>query len=374
MSATAQIVLDPVVKPIENFVPTTFLERGVCVPFTTPQLNGARARPGERAGLELIIPNPSGGHGVYILPWGSQHHFCTLTVNDRQLMDAISKRTGLTPEIIRDVAREVAGTGLAGRNAMAAAAQAKQSNTQARLQANFDLLIELVRQTEPKGEVTISPERDHPDELERRGRRALARIAPRLGRTSDGVALAMEQLADVFQGVGVRHESRVQKELANVIRLRQEATKIANTTSDERTTNARLVASAAELTEMLVSATLADIRAIAGDIKGLLRIWCSDPAQVAQLLARPDWLLDGWQRICAIWAAATEPEQVLAELATLVPIIPREADSWASHRAGHLVDLPRYRAKVVQQLEDWRTGSTVTDLVARNEQILGQVL
>jgi hypothetical protein len=374
MSASAQITLEPGVKPIENFIPTTFLERGVSVPFTTPQLNGARTRPGERFELELIIPNPSGGNGVYILPWGSQHHFCTLTVNDRQLMDAISKRTGLTPEIIRQVAREVAGTGLAGRNAVAAAEQARQNDTQSRLQANFDFLIELVRQTERKGEAAVAPERDHPSELERRGRRALARIAPQLGRTADGIALMMEQLADVFQGVGVRHESRVQRELASLIQLRQEATKFANNASDTRTSEARMIASAAELTEMLVSATLVDIRATAGDIKELLRNWCSGPAQVAHLLARPDWLLDGWQRICAIWSSATEPEQVMPEIATLIPIIPREADSWANHRGCQLVDLPRYRAKVVRQLEDWRSGVTITDLVARNEQLLGQVL
>jgi hypothetical protein len=178
----------------------------------------------------------------------------------------------------------------------------------------------------------------------------------------------------VFQGVGVRHESRVQRELAHVIGLREEAMKFAKTASDARATDARLIAGAAELTEMLVSATLADIKAAASDIKLLLQNWCSNPAELAQLLARPDWLLDGWQRICAIWSAAPEPEQGLAEIVTLIPIIPREADSWVSHRAGHLVDLPRYRAKVVRQLEDWRTGDTVTDVVARNEQVLGQLL
>lgn len=157
MSATAQHTLDPSVKPIENFVPTTFLERGVSIPFTTPQLNGARARPGERTELELVIPNPSGAHGVYIVPWGSQNHFCTLTVNDRQLMDAISKQSGVTPETIRHIAREVAATGLAGRGAMSAAEQARQSDNQAQLQANFDLLIELVRQTEPKARQQYLP-------------------------------------------------------------------------------------------------------------------------------------------------------------------------------------------------------------------------
>jgi hypothetical protein len=280
----------------------------------------------------------------------------------------------VTPETIRHIAREVAATGLAGRSAMVAAEQARQNDNQAQLQANFDFLIELVRQTEPKGEATVAPERDRPNELERRGKRALARIAPRLGRTSDGVALAMEQLAEVFQSVGVRHDARIQTELAGVSRLRQDATKFAETAVDGQATEARLVASAAELTELLVSAAVAEARAAAGDIKTLLSTWCSDPAQIVQLLARPDWLLDGWQKICAIWFSATDPEQAMAEIATLIPVIPREADAWINHGAGNVVDLPRYRAKVVRQMEDWRTGATITDLVARNEQLLGRAL
>ena len=52
-----------------RYEPATFLDRGVTVPFTTPMLMGARARPREdREGLEVIIANPSGTSGVYILP------------------------------------------------------------------------------------------------------------------------------------------------------------------------------------------------------------------------------------------------------------------------------------------------------------------
>ena len=60
---------------IQAYLPATFLERGVAVPFTTPMLAGTRARPSERGGTELLVPNPSGGTGVYILPWGSLRDF-----------------------------------------------------------------------------------------------------------------------------------------------------------------------------------------------------------------------------------------------------------------------------------------------------------
>jgi hypothetical protein len=61
-------------------------------------------------------------------------------------------------------------------------------------------------------------------------------------------------------------------------------------------------------------------------------------------------------------------------MAALVPVIPREAEMWSSYRVGHLVDVPQFRRTVVRQLEDWRTGMTVTDLIARNESLLEQSL
>ena len=101
MSATAQPASRPDVQPVDAFLPTTFLERGVAVPFTTPQLNGARARPGERNPLELVVQNPSGGRGVYILSWDHISSLYTLTLNDRRLIEAVVKLRGVTPDTIR---------------------------------------------------------------------------------------------------------------------------------------------------------------------------------------------------------------------------------------------------------------------------------
>ncbi len=56
---------------LQAFHPVTFADRGAAVPFTSSLLAGARARPAERGGIELLIPNPAGGRGVYVVPWTS---------------------------------------------------------------------------------------------------------------------------------------------------------------------------------------------------------------------------------------------------------------------------------------------------------------
>lgn len=111
----------PTLPLVQSYHPTTFLDRGVAVPFTTPLLAGTRARPAERGGTELVVPNPSGGRGVYILPWGDLRALCNPTVHDRRLNERAAALPAIAPSSIRDVARQVAAEGLAGPAARQAA-------------------------------------------------------------------------------------------------------------------------------------------------------------------------------------------------------------------------------------------------------------
>ena len=91
-----------------RYRPATFLERGVALPLTTPVLLGARIRPAERAGAELILPNPAGSEGVYILPWPALHDFCAPSLHDRALWERVTALPVLTPATVREAARQVA--------------------------------------------------------------------------------------------------------------------------------------------------------------------------------------------------------------------------------------------------------------------------
>jgi hypothetical protein len=318
----------------------------------------------------LIVPNPSGARGVYILSWDGIFGLCKPTVFDRRLSEAIANLRGVTPEAIRHTAREVATEGMAGRGALTAARSALKSEQDAQLQANYDLLLQVVRQIEPTGENAIPPEQDRPAEVERRAKRAVALIAPSLHCSPEAVVERLEQVALIFASVGVgRSSARIPSAIANIIRIRNEIKRFAES-SDDCATEAALIANAADLTILMAKETLADTQELARNISMLLNRWVSEPDVLAQLLARPDWLLDGWDRICALWDTAPEEASTLAEMAALVPVVPREADAWLSQRLGLIVDLPKYRSRLVQPMEDWRTGVTVCDDIARNESLL----
>ena len=70
-------------------MPRTFLEWGVAVPFTTPLLSSGRVRPGRRGRPEMLMPNPSGGRGLYVFDLAAAPEVTSLTLHDRLLVERL---------------------------------------------------------------------------------------------------------------------------------------------------------------------------------------------------------------------------------------------------------------------------------------------
>lgn len=363
-------------KPVMGYHPGTFLERGATVPFTTPHLNGARARPAPRGGLEFTVANPSGGRGLYIVPWEGVYALCRPTVHDCRLISLLSGMRGVTPGAIRAAARTIATEGLAGRAARSAAEEAMAIDDKARMMSNFQLLLELVNQVEAVGRPGGNQDLDNAHDLERRARRAVAQIAPALQRSTEQVATCLEELAGLFSNVGVGRlaaGSRVPRIVAGLAELRDAMIAWARAHPDESGGDAARIAESAEVSLTCVRLVLADVHALTREMTGLLRRWLHDPQEISTLVARPDWLVDGWGRISLLWQTAdmVGREPTLAEMASLIPAMPKEVADWC------LVPIPTTseggslsRRRSVTMLQDWRTGATVYDLIARNEHIL----
>ncbi len=357
---------------VQSYHPTTFLERGVAVAFTTPTLVGTRARPGRRGAAELIIPSPAGGRGVYVLPWSGVRELCRPTVHDQRLNQLIEGLSSVTPARIRGAGRQVATEGLAGHEALTAADTATRADREATLLTNFMLVMALLEQTEPRGTARAQAEPGEPS-LEARAKRALAQVGPRLGRAPEAIAAVLEDMAPHFAPIGVGSKaagSRIVRGLEVLCQLRadMEAWRLAH--SDESGAQAEMVAKVAELTIACAQTTLERAHELTEDMLELLRRWGEEEGDVQQLVGRSEWLLDGWDQICALWASDESPiarRAVLAEMVLLVPTIPREASAWVNLPID-MDALLRFR-RTVSLNEDWRTGSTVIDLVARNERL-----
>ena len=128
---------------------------------------------------------------------------------------------------------------------------------------------------------------------------------------------------------------------------------------------------AAELTLSLARHATDAALARLHDLPRALAEWSRHPAVIQEAVARPEWLLDGWPRICLLsrtMLGQANAAATLAEMAMLVPPIPVQADDWLGLPPGTAT-----RANPPQQGSHGMKldGARVADLVARNEQLLG---
>lgn len=324
--------------PIPSHQSATFQERGVSVPFTTPALAGARVRRDARHGLALLVPNPSGGRGIYVLPWSGVRDMCHPTLHDGMLHDAIaaSKAASVSPGVVRAAARRVAGDGAAGRAAHAAAAKAIQIESESRQATNRYLLYALAAQT-----------------------------------TVQASAAEVAALADVVDEIGIgpyAARAGIPIRLAQIESLREALAAWSNMGADEPG-YVSLVCGMADLAIRCGQHVIAAARDRVADVEGLLIDWRVRAEDVAAVFGRPAWVLDGWSLPCLLWGAASgvaTRRAALIEIGQMLAVLPKEAGHWI----GASIEAEANQAirPMAGLNQDWRAGPNALDLVARNEQ------
>jgi hypothetical protein len=352
-----------------SWQPASFAEMGVLVPFTSPELSGARVR-GCGRGLELTLPNPAGKRGIYILDPREMGRGVAATLHDRRLVAALVGLADITPASVRQAARQVARAGFAGRIAAAAAQRAAAAERRAALAMQLELLRLLVRQT--GGGVADA------SGLDRAARGAILALAARTGQPAEAVTRTIDRVAALFApvgspqaadgGAGARHPAAMAAIEALLPALAPEQRR----TSARAARAAALILSAARDGLGLAAQALETARALLRDVPALLTVCTRDPAPVEAAVGRLDWLLESWPAICLIWQAAAPGRRCAAlnEMAPMVPFIPAEAALWS----GAGVDEGRRQAlrAEVMGFSDWRGGGLAQTLTARNEALRAQ--
>lgn len=353
--------------------PVTFLERGVSMAFTTPMLLGARVRPVEKPTnngvLELVVPNPSGGEGVYVLPWAALPDLCSPSLHDRHFWARVAELRSPSPRRIRDVARAVAAEGYAGRDAARAAATALAAERNSRLATHYFLLLRLIKQAEKPIPGSAPPEAEQPERLARRARAVLIQEMSDTAGGAEAAYRALEDIAEMLDSVGLPGNPTK----ASLPQLLSELEALEQTfdgtwgSPDESDRNcAKLVAASIKPTLALARLALAEAQNLADDVPGLLRRWLIDPQELRRLTARPDWLLDGWDLILGLWRAAGG--EALRDMVVLLPVVPLEVQGWAGFEMELQNGALNVHRRTVRANQDWRTGRML-DIQRRNERV-----
>ena len=326
---------------IEVYQPKTFRERGVAAPFTTPLLAGARLRAAPaRVGhvLEAIIPNPAGCRGVYIVPWSESGDLCRPTMHDARLAEILMGRpdlAALCPAMVRQVGWEVASDGYAGRGGATAALRVLRDNAVRFAMTSTHLFAALAE----RGAGTV------PDPA------------------------AWERLMALVTGIHLPEgtSARLPALIDAVGALATALPEWAVAQTGPAAKAAQLVSTAARVVHRSASQLLGIAVARIDHPATLLRDWFADPMAVELALGRPDWLLDGWERLVLLWRAALPgPAGAVLEMAALLPVWPDEAEVWLKLTAGTAVQLA-HRPALPTRL--WTDPVVALDQIARNERL-----
>ncbi len=355
---------------IEYHQPETFRSRGVAAPFTTPLLAGTRVRAAVNQGIELVVPNPSGGRGIYVMKWPGVRAFCNVSVHDTVLYKQITGLERINPSTIRRAGLYVAQQGYAGRAAAAAAEaagmrdQTQQTVTQARL------LRDLLGQVEPSiGRIAELADRA---QLQRHATAALHRFAPTLGYSPPQLEGAVTAVAGALGSVGFANDDRAARIPRLIDRLKDTYDSLLDwlTTEPENDigglgrTLAAILHAAADAAEAVLNVS----RRVLSDPVALLKRWIKTPEDVLAVALRSDQLLDGWEWICLLWlnvSSTPARRAALLQMAQLLPVLPNELNVTATMPALH--EAMSQVCRVTSQQDSWRSGSAAFALIQRNE-------
>jgi hypothetical protein len=352
----------------------SFLQRGTVVAFTSPHLLGARIRQmGADSTRELVLPSRSGRAGINVLPSREVATSQGMTMHDHALWQKLLHAPTISPTHVRTAIQEAATEGLRGRAAMAWAEEQKAADATALRRMFFLLLTDLIRRTELPAEAKVPPEQESLIYLRPRIGKAVARVARRFSMATDAVEAAMEALAGVFMPLGkagdtvTGHTRRAHAELQSFVKELDQW--LSSPRDNARDLGAEFVLRRAKLTLICVKAAINELDRVLDDTTILLRAWQRDQSSVTRRALRPEWLLNGWDVIIALWHQSEPSDRaaIIWEMNHLVPDLPKEVDGWSGFPEG--AAKLRLEGSAMVQGPDWRCSRPL-GFIARNEFLL----
>ncbi|MCA3376593.1 MAG: hypothetical protein INF64_05635, partial [Roseomonas sp.] len=296
-----------------------------------------------------------------------------ITVHDLFLWRRLRELPALSPEPIRVAALDTTLEGWRGRAAMAWAEEQKTADATALRRMFFLLLTDLIRRTELPGEAKVPPEQETLMYLRPRIGRAVARIARRFNTTTEKIEASLEGLAGVFMPLGKAHDAVIghtRRAYAELNAFAQDLDRWMVAPRDNaRGLNAAFLLRRAQLALSCAKASISELDRVLEDTTILLRAWQRDQQSVQRRAERPEWLLNGWDIIIALWQQSEPSDRaaVIWEMNHLVPELPKEVEGWSGFPAG--AAMLRLEAPAHVQGLDWRCSRPLA-FTARNESLL----
>ncbi|MDR3514631.1 MAG: hypothetical protein P4M00_02360 [Azospirillaceae bacterium] len=382
--------LDDVLGNPSDYSPATFAERGVTVGFTSPVVAQARIRASRHKGMELVMPNLTGGKGFYLFQWTAVLHSSTVTVHDRRLYGLIAATRVLEPGMVRRQALRAASEGLAGRRAAQRARQVIREDQEYSVLTNFLLLSRLLQ----TGDAAIVPllDANNMPVVNSDIREAAQQVATDLGLTPDALYDRIETLGQLVLPLGLPWaptSGRLRRLIGDLERFAGEAAALSALSFGDFAMLADVASRSARNVAALGRAAIAEIdRTIENDLTWIVGDWPTARKTFPGTLFWVGWLLDGWDYIITAWQAVVglsdraasngvaggsieRQRDALVDLAWLLPLMPKEVqDATAQSLNDETRDVQRRWAHAQPET---LAGRTLLPAIRHNEELKAAV-
>ncbi len=360
---------------MDEFAPATYEERGVSVPFTTPQLSRARLRRDQDGRFEFLLPNFSGGKGVYVLNWKALPSVMTLTLHDRLLFKEIGNLDVHSPERIRSCVLKVQATGICGPDAARRAVALQEDDSQYLVLTQFVLMTEMLKLVNIGPADLLRPGMTA-DDSKRMARQALAQVAAMVDVPPDEMTSRIDRIGDVVAAIGLPQSPKSGRLRGLADRLQsfaQGAQRFAESDPSDAAMLGTYVFTVANHTLTLAQQRIGKLDTALRDARQLAHDASNLDKSIQELVARISWLLDGWEFLIGLWESVKqEPSAIkrttITDMSGQLPLIPREEVSLSAEDVD-LDAVRRLQKRWVKGNQDWRTGFLDMDAVMRVEAV-----
>jgi hypothetical protein len=363
--------ISPKLQGSRQFLPSTFEERGIAVPFTTPLLAHSRVRKNYRGQLELSIPNFAGVDGNYIMPWKAVCDLVEPTLHDKLLFEHVIDNNVTTPHAMRLAALSVAATGIAGPEVAEAAKKAVAMDEESKALHHVVLILRLLEETN-NGTAIDLREIGSVDRQEY-VRKALARVSGELGMAADALDERISELTRMTYPVGVEWnplEGRLRVQIRALSQFRDALHTWGNDQVNEAGERAVFSSEVADLTLVTSSGLLKNFNEAMKSPFSVVSAWRKVTAEVERFSSRLLWLLDGWDTVVHWWESCKDDNEriVVAEQMTpVLPLIPASEMELSQREAAN--GLIEKSHRWVRLNRDWSTGEVDVELIHRMETV-----
>jgi|GEM_PF-4017911 len=358
-----------------SFAPSTYQDRGLTVPFTTPGLTLARMRVAGNKPPEFLLAGWSGGKGYYVMTWKSIQDTMNTTLHDRVLYEQLHKQRVDHPRELRATILKVAARGLAGPESRDRARKLLRTDRDYRYLTSYQIILRLLDACHVPSHLLAG--QDITTEAgQKLVKGLLAGAAKKVGISYDELQTRIDRLSDLVWPLGLPNapgQGRLRELLASVKEVRTTLASWTDQLPPEVAPMCRFDAYLAEETLKLAGGLIERLDDQLAAMLGVMAYWDTTHPEMSKGMSRLWWLLDGWDYLVGLIKTSAirsthDRQATVARVFELVPMIPKEEYAVDFHDAsiGSLVATQKRR---IRPNEDWRTATLDFDQVRQIEEI-----